>query len=116
MQGHVYEPQLGEVFGCPHLLLLGRGADAFLTLALSLNLSILLSWVWMGTSLLARSFRAEQAGLGGWRGPRPGGPIPGQVLSASGGGWSRRKVAGRGGGRGGRKPSLLQVTIEDVEF
>lgn len=60
-QGRVYELQAGEVFGCPHLFLLGRGTNAFLTLALSLNLSIPLSWVWTGTSLLARRFRGEQA-------------------------------------------------------
>lgn len=121
-QGRVCELQAGEVFGCPHLLPLGRGANAFLTLALSLNLSIPLSWGWMGISLLARSFRAEQAGLGGWRGPRPGGPIPGQTApSASSSGMIRAagpggRLRGRGGGGGGQKPSLLQIPIEDVGF
>lgn len=96
-QGRVYELQAGEAFRCPHLLLLGRGTNAFLILALSLNFSIPLSWVWTGTSLLARCFRGEQAGLGGRRRPRPGGPIPGRTVpSTSSGGMMWAAGPGRG--------------------
>lgn len=87
--------QAGEAFGHAFLLL-GRGGEAFPTSALSLNHSIPPSWVWTGTSPLAQNFGREQAGLGGRRGPRSGGPIPGQTASsASSGGMIRE--AGPGG-------------------
>lgn len=60
-------PQAGEVSGHP-CLTLWAGARAFRTLASILNLSVPPSWARTGTSLLARSFRGEQAWQEGQRG------------------------------------------------